>query len=97
MSKFYAALFEWVYAALSNFSFACIPSEPNTRSMRSVEMSLVLRFRIAVTRVRDVCTASFASALFLGWPARFPGFNVRQIGFLDEVTLATFVALNLFW
>jgi hypothetical protein len=42
------------YAALLNWSFACTPSEANTLSMRSVEMSWVLRFRMAVTRVRDV-------------------------------------------
>jgi len=33
------------YAALLNWSFACTPREANTLSMRSVEMSWVLRFR----------------------------------------------------
>jgi len=42
------------YAALLNWSLACTPSEASTRSMRSVEMSWVLRFTMAVTRVRDV-------------------------------------------
>src|SRR5689334_590101 len=42
------------YAALLNWGFACTPSEANTRSMRSVEMSWVLQFRIAVTRVCEV-------------------------------------------
>ena len=42
------------YAARPNVIFASTPSLPTTRSMRSVEMSFVFRFIIAVTRVREV-------------------------------------------
>jgi hypothetical protein len=42
------------YAALLNLTFAVYPNAYNTLNIKSVEMSFVLRFRIAVTRVRDV-------------------------------------------
>jgi hypothetical protein len=42
------------YAALLNLTFAVYPNAYNTLNIKSVEMSFVLRFKIAVTRVRDV-------------------------------------------
>jgi hypothetical protein len=41
-------------AARPNVIFAETPSAPSTRSIKSVEMSLVFRLMRAVTRVRDV-------------------------------------------
>ncbi len=43
---------------VTRVTFAVTPSAPSTRSMRSVEMSFVLRLMLAVTRVREVCASA---------------------------------------
>ncbi len=50
------------YAARLKVTLADTPSAPSTRSIKSVEISLVCRFMIAVIRERDVPDAAATCA-----------------------------------